>query len=93
MSNESFLPESEISDNIVSNVKVRLGWGQNGNQRINRDAPLTLIGTNNEMQWYFGNAYSHGYVLLTPVIRISVGKPVSRPMWDLTWPFSVTVWM
>ena len=61
MSNESFFQNLNI-DNIVSNVKVRLGWGQNGNQRINRDAPLTLIGTNNEMQWYFGNAYSHGYV-------------------------------
>uniref|UniRef100_UPI002665FB59 SusC/RagA family TonB-linked outer membrane protein n=1 Tax=Phocaeicola coprocola TaxID=310298 RepID=UPI002665FB59 len=46
----------------ISNFKLRLGWGQNGNQRINRDAPYTLIGTNNEMQWYFGNSYSQGYI-------------------------------
>lgn len=61
ISNETFFRNLNI-DNTISNLKLRLGWGQNGNQRIDRDAPLTLIGTNNEMQWYFGNGYSQGYV-------------------------------
>lgn len=61
ISNETFFKNLNI-DNTVSNLKLRLGWGQNGNQRIDRDAPLTLIGTNNEMQWYYGNRYSQGYI-------------------------------
>lgn len=61
MSNEEFFKNLNI-ENTLSNVKFRLGWGENGNQRIDRDAPLTLIGTNNEMQWYFGNNYAQGYV-------------------------------
>lgn len=61
INNEQFFKNLNI-DNVISNFKLRLGWGQNGNQRINRDAPYTLIGTNNEMQWYFGNSYSQGYI-------------------------------
>ena len=61
VSNEEFFKNLNI-ENTLSNVKFRLGWGENGNQRIDRDAPLTLIGTNNEMQWYFGNNYAQGYV-------------------------------
>ena len=61
VNNEQFFKNLNI-DNIISNVKLRLGWGQNGNQRIDRDAPYTLIGTNNEMQWYYGTGYSSGYV-------------------------------
>lgn len=61
ISNEEFFKSLNI-DNTVSNLKLRLGWGQNGNQRIDQDAPLTLIGTNNEMQWYFGERFYQGYV-------------------------------
>lgn len=61
VSNEGFFKNLNI-ENTISNLKLRVGWGQNGNQRIDRDAPLTLIGTNNENQWYFGNGYSQGYV-------------------------------
>ena len=61
VSNEEFFKNLNI-ENTISNLKLRVGWGQNGNQRIDRDAPLTLIGTNNENQWYFGNGYSQGYV-------------------------------
>lgn len=61
INNETFFRNWHI-ENIISNLKLRVGWGQNGNQRIDRDAPLTLIGTNNENQWYFGNGYSQGYV-------------------------------
>ena len=61
VSNGEFFKNLNI-ENTISNLKLRVGWGQNGNQRIDRDAPLTLIGTNNENQWYFGNGYSQGYV-------------------------------
>lgn len=61
INNEAFFKNLNI-ENTLSNLKLRLGWGQNGNQRIDRDAPLTLIGTNNEMQWYFGDGYKQGYV-------------------------------
>ena len=61
VNNEAFFKNLDI-ENTISNLKVRVGWGQNGNQRIDRDAPLTLIGTNDEMQWYFGNGYAQGYV-------------------------------
>lgn len=61
ISNENFFKQLNI-DNTLSDLKLRAGWGQNGNQRIDSSAPLTLIGTNDEMQWYFGNGYSQGYV-------------------------------
>ncbi len=61
ISNENFFKQLNI-DNTISDLKLRAGWGQNGNQRIDTSAPLTLIGTNNKMQWYFGNGYSQGYV-------------------------------
>lgn len=61
ISNEKFFQESSAAY-WIDNLKLRLGWGQNGNQRIDANAPLTLIGTNNEMQWYFGTGYSHGYI-------------------------------
>lgn len=61
ISNEEFFRNLNI-ENTVSNLKLRVGWGQNGNQRIDRDAPYTLIGTNNENQWYFGNGFSQGYI-------------------------------
>jgi len=61
VSNEKFFQNLNIN-NTISDLKLRAGWGQNGNQRIDTSAPLTLIGTNKEMQWYFGNGYSQGYV-------------------------------
>lgn len=60
INNEKFFHSWDIDD-VVSNLKLRLGWGQNGNQRIDNNAPLTLIGTNDEMQWYFGNGFLQGY--------------------------------
>ena len=48
MSNEEFFKNLNI-ENTISNLKLRVGWGQNGNQRIDRDAPLTLIGTNKDV--------------------------------------------
>lgn len=61
INNETFFRNWDINE-VVSNLKLRLGWGQNGNQRIDNNAPLTLIGTNDEMQWYFGNGFLQGYI-------------------------------
>lgn len=63
INNEEFFKDLNI-DETVSNIKLRLGWGQNGNQRIDSNAPYTLIGTNKEMQWYYGSGFSQGY---TPI--------------------------
>ena len=61
ISNEKFFQNSSLG-RVFDNLKLRLGWGQNGNQRIDDTAALTLIGTDNEKQWYFGTGYSQGYV-------------------------------
>jgi TonB-linked SusC/RagA family outer membrane protein len=61
INNEPFFKNLGL-DKAVSNFKLRGGWGQTGNQRINSNAPITLIGSNIERQWYFGNGYSQGYV-------------------------------
>ncbi|MGI6223559.1 MAG: SusC/RagA family TonB-linked outer membrane protein [Prevotella sp.] len=61
ISNEKFFINSSLSK-VISNAKLRVGWGINGNQRIDRRAALTLIGTDNEKQWWFGNDFSQGYV-------------------------------
>lgn len=61
-SNEQFFKDLDIQ-NTLSVLKFRVGWGQNGNQRINRDAMYTLVGTNQENQWWFGDGgFSQGYV-------------------------------
>lgn len=60
-SNEKFFSEWGL-DKIFSNMKIRAGWGINGNQRIDRTAALTLIGTDSEKQYYFGNGYSQAYL-------------------------------
>ena len=61
INNEEFFKKLGL-DKTFSNFKLRGGWGQTGNQRINSNAPVTLIGTNIERQWYFGSGYSQGYV-------------------------------
>jgi len=60
INNENFFKNLNWTEQI-SNLKVRVGWGQNGNQRIDNNAPITLIGTNQENQYYFGTGYSQGY--------------------------------
>ncbi len=58
---EDFFKNLDI-DNWLSDLKIRVGWGQNGNQRIDSNASLTLIGTSSSDQYYFGNGFSQGYV-------------------------------
>jgi len=60
ISNESFF-QNFNKDETLSNLKIRVGWGQNGNQRIDNNAALTLIGTSLVNQWYFGTGFLQGY--------------------------------
>ncbi|NDV84555.1 TonB-dependent receptor [Bacteroides sp. 51] len=62
LSNEEFFRNLDI-ENTVSQIKLRLGWGQIGNQRIDRDARFTLVGTGNTDKWWFGDGgFTQGYV-------------------------------
>lgn len=60
ITNEEFF-QNLNTENWLTNLKLRAGWGRNGNQRIKDNAPLTLIGTNKDSQWNFGNGFSQGY--------------------------------
>lgn len=61
ISSEPFFQKSSLSS-WVDNLKLRAGWGQNGNQRIDAQAPLTLIATDAEKKWWFGNGFTTGYI-------------------------------
>lgn len=61
VSSEPFFQKSPLAS-WVDNLKLRAGWGQNGNQRIDAQAPLTLIATDTEKKWWFGNGFVTGYV-------------------------------
>ncbi len=59
---EDFFKNLNWTKNI-SNLKLRIGWGQNGNQNIDSDAALTTIGTNDEDIYFMGgdDSYIQGY--------------------------------
>lgn len=61
ISNEEFFKNLHW-ENVVDNLKIRAGWGQNGNQRINNNAALTLIGGGVDDKWYYGNSFVQGYL-------------------------------
>lgn len=61
IANEDFYKTSFLST-YMNNLKLRAGWGRNGNQRIDQNAALSLIGTSPENQWWFGNSLTQGYV-------------------------------
>ncbi|MGZ3871748.1 MAG: SusC/RagA family TonB-linked outer membrane protein [Mucilaginibacter sp.] len=60
LSNEDFFKNSGLAQTI-SDLKLRAGWGQTGNQNISNTAALNLIGTGSDRQYYFGSGYSQGY--------------------------------
>ena len=61
ISSEPFFQKSSLAS-WMDNLKLRAGWGQNGNQRIDAQAPLTLIATDAEKKWWYGNGFTNGYV-------------------------------
>ncbi|MBX2944845.1 MAG: TonB-dependent receptor [Cyclobacteriaceae bacterium] len=71
ISNETFFPQN----NVISNVKLRLGWGQTGNQEIQNYAFGSMLTT---VQSYFGpsvrnNAYSNPDVQWEATSMTNVG--------------------
>jgi TonB-linked SusC/RagA family outer membrane protein len=72
MSSEKFFTESSLSKN-VDDLKIRLGWGQVGNQNITDNAFRTIIAGGNARRYLFGQSVTQGYA------PINIGNP------DLTW--------
>lgn len=61
ISNENFFKNLHL-EKLIDNLKLRVGWGQNGNQNISNNAALTLIGGSVDDKWYFGNGFTQGYL-------------------------------
>lgn len=72
ISSEKFFTESSMSRN-VDDLKIRLGWGQVGNQNIADNAFRTLIAGGNSRRYLFGHSLAQGYA------PINIGNP------GLTW--------
>lgn len=72
VSNEKFFATAKLSD-LFDNLKIRLGWGQVGNQNISDNAFRTLIAGGNTRRYLFGNSLIQGYA------PINIGNP------GLTW--------
>lgn len=63
ITNEQFFQKLNL-DSWLDDVKIRLGWGRNGNARIDQNAALTLVGTSTNDKWSFdGENFSQGYYL------------------------------
>lgn len=60
ISNEKFFTSMKIAG-FVDNLKIRLGWGQVGNQNISENAFRTLIAGGNARRYLFGNTIVQGY--------------------------------
>ena len=50
-----------INQSFVDNLKIRVGWGQIGNQNIASNAYLSLIGGGNFRRYTFGDTVHQGY--------------------------------
>jgi len=72
VSSEKFFTASKLSK-FADDLKIRLGWGQVGNQNISDNAFRTLIAGGNTRRYLFGNAVVQGYGPL------NIGNP------GLTW--------
>jgi len=72
LSNEKFFSVLKLSE-FVDDFKIRLGWGQVGNQNISDNAFITVIAGGNTRRYIYGNTISQGYA------PINIGNP------GLTW--------
>jgi TonB-dependent starch-binding outer membrane protein SusC len=60
ISSEKFISESSLSKN-VDDLKIRLGWGQVGNQNISDNAFRTIIAGGNSIRYLFDQTIAQGY--------------------------------
>lgn len=72
ISSEKFFTETSLSKK-VDDLKIRLGWGQVGNQNISDNAFRTIIAGGNTRRYLFGQSLAQGYA------PINIGNP------GLTW--------
>ena len=72
ISDEKFFTTVKLSK-VVDDLKLRLGWGQVGNQNISDNAFRTLIAGGNSRRYLFGHIINQGYA------PINIGNP------GLTW--------
>lgn len=72
LSNEKFFTTQRFSK-LVDDLKIRLGWGQVGNQNISDNAFSTLIAGGNTRRYLFGQTIAQGYA------PVNIGNP------QLTW--------
>lgn len=63
ITNEQFF-QNLNTQNWLDDMKIRVGWGRNGNARIDQNSALTLVGTDTDKKWSFdGENFSQGYYL------------------------------
>lgn len=63
ITNEEFFKNLN-TENWLDDLKLRVGWGRNGNASIDQNAALTLVGSAKEDKWSFdGENFSQGYFL------------------------------
>ncbi|MCD8177777.1 MAG: TonB-dependent receptor [Tannerellaceae bacterium] len=63
ITNEQFFKNLN-TENWLDDMKIRVGWGRNGNARVDQNAALTLVGSDIDDQWSFdGNTFNQGYYL------------------------------
>ena len=56
------IEEEFISDlNVFSNLKLRAGWGATGNNRVPNESAYSLMASNSENGYVFGNNLSKGF--------------------------------
>ncbi|MDR1202667.1 MAG: TonB-dependent receptor [Tannerellaceae bacterium] len=62
VSEEHFFQELDLSQ--ISNLKIRLGWGQTGNQSIANNAAITTVGTTDSRIYILGDNLNQAYGLV-----------------------------
>lgn len=77
ISNEAFMKEVDY----VSNLKLRVGYGETGNQDIGNNSYLTLLGKD--------DPYVFGDRVVTTIVPINAGNPIL--MWETAKQFNVAV--
>jgi TonB-linked SusC/RagA family outer membrane protein len=62
LNEESFFQNLNLPQ--ISNLKIRFGWGQTGNQNIANNAAITTVGTTNGTIYVFGDSPNQAYGLV-----------------------------
>lgn len=81
ITNEEFF-QNLGTESWLDDLKLRMGWGRNGNSRIDQRSALTLVGTAPDARWSFdGKTFSQGYSLTY------TGNPNAK--WEISEQFNI----